>query len=139
MNILIVDDEPCQRDILRRVAEAWAAKRGVNVHVIEAANFPEAAICVGIADVIVCVGHFPMLVRREFNMFPWFYVHGLVRAEIHAGSKRFCVVTGDDVLADAAELLHHVKVFRKPYRAQDIMDWVFQEQSKVNNRQLTAA
>lgn len=129
MKLLIVEDEETMREMLARFAEAYAGKAGVMVQVLEAGNLPQAQELLPEADVILCDGNFPYgRAVHGFLQKPWLAVFAFARPAVILGRKRFALMTGDEEIALEAEERFRLTVFRKPFKVERVMEWVFEGQ-----------
>lgn len=120
MTILIVEDEPSNRHLLRTILTGGA---GEDAEILEAGDLTSALDVVKQADVILCDGHFPgggLQMTAEVSANPWLSVWAYGR------HKRFLLLTGDEPTAEYARRLH-IATLNKPYDFDAIRRFVFDD------------
>jgi CheY-like chemotaxis protein len=126
MKLLIIEDEPEMRRMLARFVEVTAGRLNVDVDALQASNLPEALELLPRAEVILCDGNFPTKPGIVgFGQKPWLAVYAFARPAVDLRLKRFALMTGDEEAALEAEQRFGLPVFRKPFRVEPVMEWIF--------------
>lgn len=123
MNILIIEDDPTLRDVLR---EFVAQRKPERIHTAAALSMARAVLEHEEIDAVLCDGRFPshhgataLHAQRE----NWPYVAGLCEKK----RIRFAVLSGSEETVTRAKVSGYA-AFRKPLETRHAIDWLFYHQ-----------